>query len=394
MMKRILFVHQVSVIGGASFCLLNIIKALDKGKYIPIVLLKNDGPLVEELKKLNVEVFFSSSLSIYPYNKPLYKLPILIHIFKLYRSLKDVEKIVKECRPDVVYLNNTFLFPYLRVVQKLGIKSVIHIREHWPSNQHQKQFKYIQQDILRRADKIIAINDYSARMISPYLTKTTIVYDWIDFSERYECRPFNEIFGEDVSNKKVYLYTGGMQSIKGAYEVFKTFSEKVKGSDCRLLALGVTKNILLSGWRDYIKYFFYKLGYLSYQYKVRAIVQNDNRIVCIPSTYYVKHLFEQAYCMLSYFTIPHANLALAEAICLGLPCIAAETEESIEYTLNSKLGLLYPLNNMDAFGKCIQELDGKYSQLKVQIKKDSYKIVEKFSKERNSELLCSVLDEI
>ena len=393
-MKRILFVHHVSDIGGASYCLLNVIKAIDKKKYTPAVLLKNDGPLVEELKKIDVEVYFCSSLWFYPYNHSLFSIRSLVSIFRLFRSFGDFEYVTKKCSPDIVYFNNTFLFPYLKITRKLGIKSLIHIREHWPSNQHQKQFKYIQQEILCRADRIIAINEYSARMISPDLRKTTIVYDWIDFSERYEYRPFNDIFGEDVSNKKVYLYTGGMQSIKGAYEIFKTFSEKIKGDECRLLALGVKKNFTLVGWRDYIRFVLYKLGYISYQYKVRAVAQNDNRIVCVPSTYYVKHIFEQAYCMLSYFTIPHANLALAEAICLGLPCIAAETEESIEYTLNGELGLLYKINDLDAFGNCIQELDGKYSQLKVRINKDSCKIAEKFSKGRNSELLCSVLDDI
>ena len=56
-MKRILYVHQVSSVGGASFCLLNIIKGLDRQKYAPSVLLKENGPLAEEFRKLGVTVF-------------------------------------------------------------------------------------------------------------------------------------------------------------------------------------------------------------------------------------------------------------------------------------------------------------------------------------------------
>ncbi len=41
-MKRILYVHHVSSVGGASFCLLNIIKGLDRQKYAPSVLLKRE----------------------------------------------------------------------------------------------------------------------------------------------------------------------------------------------------------------------------------------------------------------------------------------------------------------------------------------------------------------
>lgn len=391
-MARILFVHHVSVVGGASYCLLNVVKALDRNRYTPIVLLRNNGPLVEELKKLDVEVIFCPSLWFYPYNHSLLSIRSLVTIFNLYRSLDDFKVAIKKCSPDIVYFNNTFLFPYLKVTQKLGIKSVIHIREHWPSDQHQKQFRYIQQEILCRADRIIAINEYSARMISPYLTKTTIVYDWIDFSERYEYRPFNEIFGEDVTQKKVYLYTGGMQGIKGAYEVVKTFSDKIKGNDSRLLILGIEKNISLKGWKGKAKFILNKLGIPSYEYKVKSIIQNDSRIVCIPSTYYIRHIFEQAYCMLSYFTMPHANLAMAEAICLQLPCVAAETEESLEYSLNGELANLFPMNNMTVFADKILELDENYTEIKSKLAESSEFIVEKFNRERNSNVLCSVLD--
>ena len=391
-LKKILFVHHVSVVGGASYCLLNVIKAIDREKFTPIVLLRNDGSLVEELKKQNVEVYFCPTLWFYPYNHSLFSIRSLVTIFNLYRSLSDFEDVVKKCSPDIVYFNNTFLFPYLKITQKLSIKNVIHIREHWPSDQHQKQFRYIQQEILCRADKIIAINEYSARMISPYLTKTTIVYDWVDFSERYEYRPFNEIFGEDVSQKKVYLYTGGMQRIKGAYEIIKTFSEVIKDEDCRLLVLGITRDISVKGWKGKVKFILNRLGKPSYEYKVKTIIQNDSRIVCIPSTYYIRHIFEQAYCMLSYFTMPHANLALAEAICLQLPCIAAETEESLEYTLNGELANLFSMNNMNDFASKILELDKNYAQMKSKLAESSEVIVEKFNRERNSDVLRSVLD--
>lgn len=393
-LKKILFVHHVSLIGGASYCLLNVVKALDRSRYLPIVLLRNDGPLVEELKKMKVDVIFCPSLRFYPYNRTLFSINSLLTIFNIFRSFDDFENILKRYSPEIVYFNNTFLFPYLKISHKRGVKSVIHIREHWPADQHQKQFRYLQQEIMCRADKIIAINDYSARMISPDLSKVTIVYDWIDFSERYEYQPFNEIFGEDVSHKKVYIYTGGMQRIKGTYEVVKAFSEVVKDNNSRLLVLGVEKENSVKGWKSMIKYFLYNLGILSYDYKVRSIVQNDKRIECIPSTYNISHIFEQAYCMLSYFTKPHANLALAEAICLQLPCIAAETEESVEYSMDGELAYLFPINNMAAFESMIQNINRNYPQIKSRLAASSEIIAERFNKEKNSERLRSLLDEL
>ena len=394
MIKKILFVHHVSVIGGASYCLLSIIKELDRGKYFPVVLLRNDGPLVKELQKIDVEVLFCPSLWFYPYNKPLYNLKNLFTIFNLCLSVKDFEQIVNKCTPDIVYFNNALLFPYLRVTKKKNIKSVVHIREHWPGNQHQKQFRYIKEEINEKADRIVAINDYSAKMICPDKKRITVVYDWIDMDSRYEPLPFNKIFGENTSKLKVYIYTGGMQRIKGAYEVLKTFSEKIPDRDCRLLVLGFTKDFSSSGLKGFIKRILYRLGRPTYDFLVKSIAQKDSRIVCIHSKYYIKDLFDQAYCLLSYFTMPHANLAMAEAIIEGLPVIATKTEESLEYSLNGKLALLFEMNNMEAFENTISDLDSQYPRMKQMLAMYAEELKGKFDRVRNIQRLISVLDSL
>lgn len=391
--KIILFVHHVSVVGGASYCLLSIIKELNRDKYQPVVLLRNHGTLVDELIKINVEVRFCPTLWYYPYNKSLYKLKNLITIYKLYRSVPDFEKCVEECSPDIVYFNNTFLFPYLRVTKKKGIKSIIHIREHWPADQHQRQFHYVQKQIQDKADRIVAINEYSARMISPDPNRVSIVYDWIDLDKRYKPLPLCDILGEEASKLKVYIYTGGLQRIKGAYEVLKSFSEKVSGSENRLLVLGMSKEIFnRNSVVKIIKNILCLLGHPTYDCKVKKIAQKDSRIVCIPSEYYIKDLFDQSYCMLSYFTIPHANLAMAEAMIEGLPVIAAKTEESLEYSLNGKMAILFDINDISGFEKCMSELQSKYSELKRELELHNSELKYKFSREQNILRLRTVLE--
>lgn len=67
-MIKILFVHHVSAVGGASYCLLNLLKEIDRYKYEPIVLLANQGPLVQEIEKLGIEIRFMPQLCTVPYN--------------------------------------------------------------------------------------------------------------------------------------------------------------------------------------------------------------------------------------------------------------------------------------------------------------------------------------
>lgn len=154
--------------------------------------------------------------------------------------------------------------------------------------------------------------------------KTTVIYDWIDFTDRYIKYDMNKLLGEDVSDKIIFLYTGGMQFIKGAIEVLETFSHTTN-SDCRLLALGCNTDINLVGWKGKVKKILSKCGYQVRSIRLANAIKQDSRIKCVPSTYAIKDLVLQSYCVLSYFTIPHANLALAESIILKTPVIAART---------------------------------------------------------------------
>ncbi len=68
-MKSILFVYHASNIGGGTYCLLNILKEIDRSMYKPIVLLRTVGDLVKEINALGIEVFFMPSMTLVPYNK-------------------------------------------------------------------------------------------------------------------------------------------------------------------------------------------------------------------------------------------------------------------------------------------------------------------------------------
>lgn len=56
-MKNVLFVHSSSELYGSDRSLLNIVKNIDKDKFNVFVILPCQGPLVEEMRKLeNVKI--------------------------------------------------------------------------------------------------------------------------------------------------------------------------------------------------------------------------------------------------------------------------------------------------------------------------------------------------
>ena len=391
-MKRILFMHQTSVVGGGSYCLLNIVKSLDKNRFEPVVALKDNGPLVDELKKQGVEVLIYKQMSEIPYNQTLFRLRSVKNYYSIYKSVASFKELLKKNNIDIVYLNNMMLYRYLKPSRELGVKTVIHIREHWPLDEHRVQLGWAQRDVCQYADKVIAINQYSASMFPK--SKITIVYDWIDFSERYEYCPLDRLFGGDISKLKVYLFTGGLAPIKGAYEVIEAFEEAVKDDNSRLLMMGFTEEITGTPLKKKIKLLLSKIGLPTYDCKVKMLARKDSRIVCIPGNYKLKHIIEQSYCMLSYYTMPHANLAMAESIILGTPVIAAETEEALEYSCNGQAAMLFKINSRTEFIKTIRGFESHRLELHKRISEKRDEMGKTFNTKLNVDKLNKVLSEL
>lgn len=393
-MTNILYVHQVSAIGGASYCLLNILKEVDRAKINPIVLLQSEGPLVDEIKKLCIEIHILPNLWSIPYNTSVLKRSTLYNYKHVYKSTPYVKAFLESKNIDIVYLNNMMLYPYLKIAKSLGLKTIIHIREHWPVKEHILQLNIARRFIRDYADHVVAINNYSASIVSNIEYKTTIVYDWIDFKDRYQEYPFSKIFGEDCSKLKVYLYTGGLLRIKGPLEVLEAFIYHIKDNDCRLLMLGDYNINYYIGIRGKIKKLLSLFGIKSYEQRAQKLIKSDSRIICVPNTYKIKHLMEQAYCYISFYNIPHANLAMAESIILNTPSIVAYTSESEEYAAGGELAYLYRFKDKKDFLNKIDDLNANYNQFKSLLRARSSEVKSLFDKQVNVNKISNIYDNI
>lgn len=392
-MRKILFVHHCSTIGGGSYCMLNILRVLDRTIVEPVVLLKKEGPLSKEINKLGIKVQYYKGITTIPYNRSLFRIKTIITYFTVFFSLPLFVRTIERIKPEIVYFNSVMLYPYLLGIKKCELKTIIHIREHWPSDEHLIQLRLLQSIVEKYADRIIAINRYSASMVFSSHNKTTIIYDWIDFSNRNVEHDLNGIFGENITHKKIFLYLGGLNSIKGPLEVLKAFT-RIKGDEYRLLVIGINKDNIISGIRGKIKILISKIGWKPYSIKVYDLLTSDARIATYDSLYEVKDIIEKSFCVLSYFTIPHSNLVLAESILLGTPIIAARTHESMEYSNNGKYAILYDFGNFSDFEKKISLFIQQYSMGKDMVASDITTVSKLFDPQRNINELLNVIDNI
>ena len=392
--KNILYVFHVSFIGGGSLCLLNLVKALDKEKFNPIVLLKAQGTLCAELEKAGATVFIESSLNTVPYNRFLFKVQTIKQILKVFFSIKKVESWIHKLKPEIVHLNTMMMYPYAIPAKKLKTKVILHAREHWPSDENVFQLNFAKKIIYKYADLVIAINKTSASVIN-FPEKTEIIYDWIDFKERDNFIDFKTLFGTDYKKNKVYLFLGGISRIKGLMEVTNAFNNNLTSKNDRLLIVGCnSKEILFDGIRGKVKKILHLFNYYSFSDQFKLIAQKNDRIVCIPATSQVKSLIEQAYCTLAYPTIPHAILPIAESIYLGKPVLSANTPEALEYSNNGKGATLFPMNNKSEFIKALKHVAENEEEVYKMAIDNKDVIKDMFSLKHNSEKLNRLYNNI
>lgn len=388
-MKKILFVHQSSSIGGGSYCLLNIVKNLDRQLFCPIVALNSNGPLVSELEKLGVEVVVFSRMSPIPYNHTLLRIRSIISYIRVLQSKKAFRDILRIHKIDILYLNNMMIYPYLKDAKECGCKTIMHVREHWPLEENKIQLNWARNTVYKYCDELIAINKYSASIFPN--KKATIVYDWINMDKRYEEIPMSSLIGTDDKDKKIFLFTGGIPSIKGGLKIADCFIKYNSSPDSILLMLGVDTRINYTGLYGYIRKILSYINIYSRSDQLKKLVKKDKRIICAPSIYNLSHIIKQSHCVLSYFTIPHANLAMAESIILGVPYIAARTDESIEYTNNKLPELLFEINNIESYKKTLAYVDENYNTVKKHCEEISDEIKLIFDEANNIARLRQIL---
>jgi glycosyltransferase involved in cell wall biosynthesis len=169
---------------------------------------------------------------------------------------------------------------------------------------------------------------------------------------------------------------------------------EIKDPSARLLCIGLNPIIETKSLRGQIKKNLASLGYYTYNWKVKKLMDSDSRIKNIPATYMITHIMQQCFCNLSYFTIPHANLAMAEAEILGLPTVAALNEEALEYSLNGKNAVLFEANNNSEFVRAIETMQINYQRYKDVLRDSHSVIAEMFSKQKNTLLLNQVISRV
>ncbi|AZP04920.1 glycosyltransferase family 4 protein [Jeotgalibaca ciconiae] len=126
-MKNILYLHAGAEMYGADKVLLELLKGLDKSQYNPIVVLPNDGVLVNALREEGI----TTEVIPYPILRRKFFNPkgILDYSSSYIKYSKEIIKLVANTKIDLIHVNTTAVLEGIYLKKQLKAPIVWHIHE-------------------------------------------------------------------------------------------------------------------------------------------------------------------------------------------------------------------------------------------------------------------------
>ena len=271
-MKKILYLHPCAYVYGSDLVLLELIKGLDKNKYKPIVVLPTNGPLVNRLKEIGVDVHIIE----YPVlcRKICTPKGILNYICTYKKYCKEIIKLIENENIDIVHANTIAVLEGIYIAKKLKKPLVWHIHE--TLKKPRIVYKVTSYLVGKYSTKIICVSNsvkdnlLKSKCVSK--DKIEVIYNGVDQDRFNPSINSNDLRKElnIPSNSFILGMIGRVNAIKGQSEFVKIVENLNKKYDVYGIIVGdaindqkwreeeLRKEIELSACKDKLLYLGYR----------------------------------------------------------------------------------------------------------------------------------------
>jgi len=368
-MKKILYVHHGTSMGGAPRSLAFLIEKLDRTKYLPIVLCIKDKRNIEFFKAAGADVIFDESL--HPFHGSVVSgMNTKLFINNLRHalpSLKKMQKYLKEIKPDMIHLNSSclFLFAYASKIVNPTCKVICHIREPLLDNHFGQILRYFNN---KYVDGFISIDDYDLENMRVKEAKSKVVYNFVNI-DIYNSNVKSECLRKELNldtGDIVFLFLARIVECNGALELINLCrdSTKVK-SNYKFVFVGDKSD-------DTSKYI----------QKVRELVKETPNCYLVPFRSDVPEVIASSDVLICPFTEPHFARAIIEAAAMRKPAIGSNIGGVNELICNNETGILY--HNDKELERAINTLGENYELREKMSGNAERYALEKFNSSINS----------
>jgi len=364
--KRILFIEANvdGTIGGSHYCLLELVKGLNKNRFKPFILFYQENILIPEFKefcpviildKIKGLVIKRDLPRLYTFVAKIPFLPYFLHLFQqtynfLSCYLNDLFKIIhllSKLKIDLVHINNSPTFTDILIACKfLRIKCISHLRG-------TGRFDLLKIKLIKFYDAVVSISKAvteNAKNQDVDITNFVLIYDGIDVETFLNRRKRQIIlvrkqFQEDIREPLIGVINN-IKDWKGQHVAIEALRIlKNKYPSLTFLLVGNVSNL-----EEDTKYFSY----------LKELVTRYELLNNIIFTGYRKDVID----IISALDILlHTSLAnegfpriILEIMLLSKPLIASKVGPTVEMIEDEITGFLVPPNNPEALAKKIEYL--------------------------------------
>ena len=364
---KVLFINHVSDISGAEISLLMLLKHLDRKRFEPVVMMPAEGPLFDEVKKLNVKVILSATSKLKPFQPVSYITTVL-----------GLISVLKQERPHLIHANMDICAQYaLLPARLLKIPFIVHTRNILGKRPFKRMFLF-------GADILIANSNAVMRSFAEYSSRRQIkevIYNGVDlvaFSFSKDKRNAARTKYGFSENDFVIGLFGRIHPAKGHGQYLKAFGCVLKRrKNVKTLIVGNTAINNSQGYLEELK---------------RYVNQNDLKANVIFSEFEADNA--SLHSTIDLLVCPSDKepfgRVLIEAMAMGVPVIANRNGGPLEIVDNGINGYLLDVNDTNAFTDAIIKL---YDDplLRKEMGREGRRIAEmKFSIIRSTEAVESI----
>jgi glycosyltransferase involved in cell wall biosynthesis len=173
---KILFVHSSSEMYGSDRCLYELVKRIDKGEFVPVVVLPFEGELSKRFRVSGITVYITDPWVL---RKSTFRsIRVISYLLKLPVSVLKLIRIIRKERISVVYSNTSVVIGSGLAAFIMRRQHICHIRELY--DDYPLLSRFYRFFLCRFSQRIIAISNAAASFVNPACPKKlSVVYDGI-----------------------------------------------------------------------------------------------------------------------------------------------------------------------------------------------------------------------
>jgi len=364
-LTRILFVHQTGGWGGAGIMLANIIGALDRTCFVPVVVCP-PGDAVEQLTRAGAEVHVAPQpihqfTHISGYQYPCCHPAFLRGAVGQWRAQSFWRDYFRESGAEIIHLNAVTLAPLAPAARAAGAKVLCCVQETAVHGLLGLRTRWLRHLLSTQMDAVVFISEFDRMAAHCAAPLVEVIPNWVnleqfaaDFPQAQARRQFD--LPEDA---RVVLMMGGIDPLKGTLPLLQAFARLAEMPNLHLLIAGnCAPPPALSGirrWRQAVREWPHG-NYWQRCMDVIAERQLDGRVHLVGMQHAVSPLYAAADVVAFPAIHPHQARPVLEAGALKKPVVVTDFPQLHEFVQDGVNGLRVRPGDIGALAQAIERL--------------------------------------